>query len=193
MSSETVVVGTDEYGNERYKVLYEELMYDVGKLASVEKSYLMLKPQVPLFIISVKMKALPAAKTIGTVASTRFERDTVFVSISDEMYAPGTLRALWHRYGRDNVQQLDRLDISVKGASNSFEVDEIEVESNEQPIQEVLGALYRVFPEGIRVRRTISDSDVITVVATEERMQPEMLEEAALIHEAMKRGGEIDV
>ena len=37
MSSETVVVGTDEYGNERYKVLYEELMYDVGKLAAVEK------------------------------------------------------------------------------------------------------------------------------------------------------------
>ena len=30
MPSETVVTGTDEYGNERYKALYEELMYDVG-------------------------------------------------------------------------------------------------------------------------------------------------------------------
>ena len=125
MPSETVVTGTDEYGNERYKALYEELMYDVGKLAAVEKSYLVLKPKVPLFIISVKMKALPAAKTIGVVASTRSERDTVYVSISDEMYAPGTLRALWHRYGRDNVQQLDRLDIAVKGVSSSFEVDEV--------------------------------------------------------------------
>ena len=193
MPSETVVTGTDEYGNERYKALYEELMYDVGKLAAVEKSYLVLKPKIPLFIVSVKMKALPAAKTIGVVASTRSERDTVYVSISDEMYAPGTLRALWHRYGRDNVQQLDRLDIAVKGVSSSFEVDEIEVESNEQPIQEVLGALYRVLPEGIRVRRTFADTDVITVVATEEKMQPEMLEEATVIHEAMKKGGEIDV
>ena len=50
MPSETVVTGTDEYGNERYKALYEELMYDVGKLAAVEKSYLVLKPKVPLFI-----------------------------------------------------------------------------------------------------------------------------------------------
>jgi len=61
MPAETVVTGTDEYGNERYKALYEELMYDVGKLAAVEKSYLVLKPKVPLFIISVKMKALPSA------------------------------------------------------------------------------------------------------------------------------------
>ena len=89
--------------------------------------------------------------------------------------------------------KLDRLDIAVKGVSSSFEVDEIEVESNEQPIQEVLGALYRVLPEGIRVRRTFADTDVITVVATEEKMQPEMLEEATVIHEAMKKGGEIDV
>ena len=50
-----------------------------------------------------------------------------------------------------------------------------------------------MLPEGIRVRRTFADTDVITVVATEEKMQPEMLEEATVIHEAMKKGGEIDV
>lgn len=193
MPSETVVIGPDPYGNERYKLLYEELMSDVGKLAAVEKSYLRLEPEVPLFVASVMMKSKPAAKIISGVASTRSERDMVYVSISDEMYAPGILQALWHRYGRDNVQQIDRLDISVKGAKNSFEVDDIPVESHEQPIQEVLSALYRVLPEGIRVRRTYSDGDVITVVATEERMRPEFLEKAEKIHEAMQKGGEIDV
>ena len=83
MAADTVVAGTDEYGNERYKALYEELLFDVGKLAAIEKSYLVLKPQVPLFIVSVKMKARPAAKNIGNVASTRSERDKVYVSISD--------------------------------------------------------------------------------------------------------------
>ena len=186
--SETVVAGTDEYGNECYRTLYEELMGDVGKLASVEKSYLLLKPQVPLFIVSLKMKARPAAKTVGAVASTRSERDLVYVSISDEMYAPGILTALWKRYGRDNVQQLDRLDISVKGAKNSFEVDDITVESNEQPVQEVLAAVYRVLPEGIRVRRTFSGNDVITVVATEEVMLPAYIQEAEVIHASMQKG-----
>ena len=186
----TTVVGTDEFGNEQYRALYEEIMGDVGKLAAVEKSYLVLKPTVPLFIISLKMKARPAARTIGTVASTRTEQDTVYVSITDELYAPGILTALWNRYGRDNVQQLDRLDISVIGAESSFEVDEIVVESDEQPIQEILGALFRVLPEGIRVRRTFFDGDVVTIVATEERMLPEYLEEGMKIHEEMQKGAE---
>ncbi len=186
----TTVVGTDEFGNEQYRALYEEIMGDVGKLAAVEKSYLVLKPTVPLFIISLKMKARPAARTIGTVASTRTEQDTVYVSITDELYAPGILTALWNRYGRDNVQQLDRLDISVTGAESSFEVDEIVVESDEQPIQEILGALFRVLPEGIRVRRTFFDGDVVTIVATEERMLTEYLEEGMKIHEEMQKGAE---
>ena len=186
----TTVVGTDEFGNEQYCALYEEIMGDVGKLAAVEKSYLVLKPTVPLFIISLKMKARPAARTIGTVASTRTEQDTVYVSITDELYAPGILTALWNRYGRDNVQQLDRLDISVIGAESSFEVDEIVVESDEQPIQEILGALFRVLPEGIRVRRTFFDGDVVTIVATEERMLPEYLDEGMKIHEEMQKGAE---
>ena len=186
----TTVVGTDEFGNEQYRALYEEIMGDVGKLAAVEKSYLVLKPTVPLFIISLKMKARPAARTIGTVASTRTEQDTVYVSITDELYAPGILTALWNRYGRDNVQQLDRLDISVIGAESSFEVDEIVVESDEQPIQEILGALFRVLPEGIRVRRTFFDGDVVTIVATEERMLPEYLDEGMKIHEEMQKGAE---
>ncbi len=186
----TTVVGTDEFGNEQYCALYEEIMGDVGKLAAVEKSYLVLKPTVPLFIISLKMKARPAARTIGTVASTRTEQDTVYVSITDELYAPGILTALWNRYGRDNVQQLDRLDISVTGAESSFEVDEIVVESDEQPIQEILGALFRVLPEGIRVRRTFFDGDVVTIVATEERMLTEYLEEGMKIHEEMQKGAE---
>lgn len=186
----TVVVGTDDFGNERYRALYEELMGDVGKLAAVERSYLVLKPTVPLFIISLKMKARPSARTVGTVASTRTEHDTVYVSITDELYAPGILTALWNRYGRDNVQQLDRLDISVVGAESSFEVDDIVVESDEQPIQEILGALFRVLPEGIRVRRTLFDGDVVTIVATEEKMMPEYLEEGMKVHEDMQKGVE---
>lgn len=193
MAADIVVTGTDEYGGERYKALYGELMNDVGKLAAIEKSFLLLRPEVPLFVVSVRMKTLPSAKIIGSVASTRSERDLVYVSISDEMYAPGILKALWHRYGRDNVQQIDRMDISVRGAKTSFEVDEIEVESQEQPVKEVLGALNRVLPEGIRVRRTLFGNDVITVVATEEKMLPDMLETANKVHTAMEKGGEIDV
>lgn len=184
----TVVEGTDPQGCERYRALYEEIMSDVGKLAIVERSHLILKPEVPLFIFSVKLKGAPAPKTVGAVASTRAEKGKVYVSITDEVYAPGILKALWDRYGRDSVTQTDRFDITVDGADSSMEVDDLKVESSEQPVQEVVGALWRVMPEGIRNRRVIFNNDVLTVVATEEIKQPEFIAEAEKLHEDMIRG-----
>lgn len=188
MASETVVSGPDQYGNDKYKLLYEEIMYDIGKLAALDKSHLLLKPEVPLFVISVRLKSRPSPKKIGDIAMTRAERNVVFVSISDELYAPGALKSLWKAYGRDNVQQVDRLDITVRGPDTSAEVDEIEVESQDQPVQEVIGALWRVMPEGIRNRRAFTDGNTITVMATEEIVRPEHLREAQEIHDKMMKG-----
>lgn len=193
MPAETTVTGTDPKGCDMYRMLYEEIMYDIGKLAAVERSYLVLKPEVPLFIFSMRLKSKPAAKSIGDVASTRAERGTVYVNIVDEMYAPGTLARLWKEYGRDRVKQTDRLDITVEGVDVSAEVDALKVESEEQPIEEVVGAIWRVMPEGIRNRRVFTDGDVITAVATEERMIPEMLAEAKEIHSMMQKGVVADV
>ncbi len=184
-NTETKVTGTDPYGDDMYRLLYEEIMFDVGKLAAVQRSELVLKPEVPLFIFSVRMKAQPAAKTVGDIASTRAERNTVYVSIADEMYAPGTLTALWKHYGRDRVKQEDRLNIEVAGVDVSAEVDAIPVESTEQPIQEVIGALWRIMPEGIRNRKVITGGNVITVMATEECTRPEMFAEAQALHQKM--------
>lgn len=191
--SDTVVKGTDEYGDDRYRALFEEIMYDVGKLATIDRSFLDLKPEVPLFVISVRLRAKPAAKKIGDVAMTRAEKGNVYVGIKDEMFAPGILRKLWETYGRDNVQQTDRLDITVHGPDTSGEVDDIEVESTEQPVKEVIGALWRVMPEGIRVRRTFEDGNTVTVCATEEVMRPEYLAEARKVHDAMCQGVTPDV
>lgn len=193
MPAETIVNGTDEYGNDRYRSLYEEIMYDVGKLTAIEGSYLLLRPEEPLFIVSVRLRSKPAAKSIGDVAMTRAERGKVYISIRDEMYAPGMLKKLWDTYGRDRVQQTDRLDITVDGVDTSAEVDALPVESAEQPIQDILGALARVLPEGIRNRRVISGSSTVTVMATEEIVRPEQIAVAEKIHAAVSKGVVPDV
>ncbi|MGI6008631.1 MAG: methanogenesis marker 17 protein [Methanomethylophilus sp.] len=191
--AETIVNGTDEYGNSRYKSLYEEIMYDVGKLTAIDSSYLLLRPEEPLFIVSVKLRAKPSAKKIGDVAATRAERGNVYISIRDEMYAPGMLRKLWEVYGRDHVQQTDRLDITVEGPDTSDEVDAIPVESTEQPIQDILGSLARVLPEGIRNRRVLTGSNTVTIMATEEIVKPEQIQLAEKIHQAVMAGRVPDV
>ena len=63
------------------------------------------------------------------------------------------------------------------------------VSSGEETKKEIVGALWRAMPEGIKARHNISDGNVITIVATEEIVLPEMVEEGIAIHKSL--GGTI--
>lgn len=51
---------------------------------------------------------------------------------------------------------------------------------------EIMGAIWRTIPEGIKNRFTIVDQNIITVIATEEIMAPYMLEKGRNIHASMR-------
>ena len=54
-----------------------------------------------------------------------------------------------------------------------------------------MAALWRTMPEGIKNRKTLISDNVITVVATEEILLPEMIEHGRQVHVTM--GGSADV
>lgn len=181
---EVEVVGTDPYGDAAYKALFEGIIGDIGKTFMIEGAKLVLKPEVPLFIFSVVLRNVPGGKTISNVSSLRQEREDLHMSISEERYAPDVLAQLWKIYGRSKVEQQTRFDLVVHGGKEE-EVAAIPVSSGEAVIKEILGAVWRALPEGIRNRETLIDDRVVTVVATEETMKPEFLDEAREMHAAM--------
>lgn len=181
---EVEVVGTDPYGDAAYKALFEGIIGDIGKTFMIEGAKLVLKPEVPLFIFSVVLRNVPGGKTISNVASLRQEREDLHMSISEERYAPDVLAQLWKRYGRSMVEQQTRFDLIVHGGK-AEEIESIPISSGEAAIKEILGAVWRALPEGIRNRETLIDDRVVTVVATEETMKPEFLEEARAMHGQM--------
>ncbi len=181
---EVEVVGTDPYGDAAYKALFEGIIGDIGKTFMIEGAKLVLKPEVPLFIFSVVLRNVPGGKTISNVASLRQEREDLHMSISEERYAPDVLAQLWKRYGRSMVEQQTRFDLIVHGGK-AEEIESIPISSGEAAIKEILGAVWRALPEGIRNRETLIDDRVVTVVATEETMKPEFLEEARTMHDRM--------
>ncbi|KQM10782.1 MAG: methanogenesis marker 17 protein [Candidatus Methanomethylophilaceae archaeon] len=176
--------GTDPYGSEAYKDLFRVIMSDIGKGILIDEARILLRPEVPLFIFSVMLKAEPDNKTISDAASLRKEGDNVFITISDERYAPDILSQLWKRYTRARVDQQTRFDIVIEGADTD-EVADIEISSGEETKKEILGAVWRSMPEGIRVRFNQTDGRVLTIMATEEIVRPEMKEEARKVHEEM--------
>lgn len=178
------VIGDDQYGSDAYRKLFDEIMSDLDKAVLIEKVKLVLKPKTPLFVFSLVLKAEPARKTIPDVCNVRTEGSGIHITITQERYAPDILSALWARYGRMNVYQQTRFDIDVSNARES-ELQEIEVSSGEEDIREIMGAIWRTMPEGIKNRKTLIDGNVITVVATEEILLPEMIAEGRAVHESM--------
>ena len=102
----------------------------------------------------------------------------------------GLLKELWAKYGRKAVYQQTRFDLDVQGAKDT-DVNAIVVASGEDDRREIMAALWRTMPEGIKNRKALISDNVITVVATEEVLLPEMIERGRKVHVAM--GGSADV
>lgn len=187
---EITVEGTDSFGNEGYETLFRDIMNDIGEALVIEKAHLVLKPEIPLFIFSVRLRSEPENKRISDVASIRSDVDGVHITITDERYAPDILDAMWMKYGRNSVEQQTRFDMSVSGAKLN-EVTDIVVASGEETLKEIIGSVWRSMPEGIRVRESYISGTVLTVVATEEIMLPEYVKEGVDVHVMM--GGSPDV
>ncbi len=179
------VSGTEKDGCEAYKTLFETIMNDVGKAILIDKAKLVLKPDVPLFIFSVRLVNEPVNKYIVDAASLRQEGNETHLTISDEKYAPEILNQLWKTYGRDHIEQQTRFDLIVHEGDEE-KVGNLQITSSEEAKKEIVGALWRIIPEGIKVRHNISDGSAITIIATEEVMRPEMIEEGIKVHNAMK-------
>jgi putative methanogenesis marker protein 17 len=181
------VVGTDEYACNSYRALFEGIMNDVGKAVLIEKASMVLKPEIPLFIFSVRLMNEPTNRTVSDAADMRQEGKDTHISISDERYAPEIISALWKNYGRDRVEQQTRFDLIVYGGDMG-EIAGYRISSGEEAMKEIIGALWRVMPEGIKNRHNITEGNVVTIVATEEIMQPEMIEEGMKVHKSMTGG-----
>lgn len=187
---ETEVIGDDRFGDEAYQRLFDEIMSDLNKAVLIDRAKLVLRPDVPLFIFSIVLKSEPSLKTIPDVCNVRAEGGNIHLTISQERYAPAVLSALWGKYGRRAVFQQTRFDLDVEGAREE-DVAAMVVSSGEEAKREILGALWRAMPEGIKNRRVIMEGNVMTVVATEEIMLDDMMNEGRKIHAGM--GGAADV
>jgi putative methanogenesis marker protein 17 len=187
---EIEVTGPDKYGCDAYETLFKGAMSEAGKAVSLEKAMLYLDPETPLFVFSVILRNQPESKTIADVVSIRTEGKDVQITISDENFAPEVLSALWRMYGRDRVDQQTRFDIKIENADEDA-ISKIEVASGEDAKQEIIGALWRVLPEGIKARYNISEGRMITIAATEEIVTQGIKDKAHEWHNKARSGTDV--
>ncbi|MGD1061045.1 MAG: methanogenesis marker 17 protein [Methanomassiliicoccales archaeon] len=179
------VEGTEEQGNRVYGQLFERILVDLGLTNRVEGARMIVKPEVPLFLVSVQLRQARTAVKVADIATLEQKATDTYMVINEESYAPALLAMLWKSFGRERIEQITRLELLVH-RSKSEEVGGLELNPGHELKKEVLDAVWRLMPEGFKVRHNILSENVLTVVATEHVMTPEFIAMGEKLHKEME-------
>jgi len=180
------VEGTEQYGNEVYAKLFERILIDLGLTNRVEAARMIIKPEAPLFLVSIRTRQARSTVKIKEITSTLEQRGSdSYMVIAEESYAPALLAMLWKRYGRERIEQITRLELLVKGIKVA-ELEGLELNPGHELKKDMLDAVWRLLPEGFKVRHNLFSDTVLTIAATEHVMEPEWIVLAEKVHHEME-------
>ncbi len=179
------VEGTEQQGVQVYGQLFERILIALGLTNRIEGAKIVVKPEVPLFLISIRLRQARTAVKVSDIASLEQRDLDTYMTINEESYAPALLAMLWKRFGRERIEQITRLELLVR-RSKEGEVGSLELNPGHELKKDVLDAVWRLMPEGFKVRHNILSENVLTVVATEHNMLPEYIEMGQRLHKEME-------
>lgn len=185
------VEGSEEFGNEVYVELFERILIDLGLTNRVEGAKLLIYPEKHLFIVSVRMRQARTSVKLDEVADVTDRDGNAYLVIRNESYAPPLLALLWKQFGRERIEQLSRLEILAHGIPPKT-IQNLQISPGEELRKEVLDAIWRLLPEGFKVRHNLFDDNVMTIISTEHTMEEESVRMGKKAHERMVKGIGLD-
>ncbi|HUV23843.1 MAG TPA: methanogenesis marker 17 protein [Methanomassiliicoccales archaeon] len=183
------VEGQEDWGNQSYDELFRRILLDLGITRMIDEVHMIIEPENSFFLISLRVRTATGAKSIHEVAKVEQKPEGAMLTITNELYAPRLLALLWRDYGRQRVDQLSRFELMVRG----IKIDELEekmLDPGEELKQKVLDAVWRLLPEGLKVRHNIYSEGVLTIAATEHDMKQDWKDLAEKIHAELESGRE---
>ena len=172
----------EDFAFKNFDTIFRQTLKDLGISRAVKSFNIISKIDEPYFIISLKMGKARSAIHISDMAQVDDSPQGVQITITDEEWAPALLTKLWQVYSKERVKQLTRCEITIHDAKAS-DVAPMQLDPGEELKTLLLDAIWRVFPEGFKVRYNIVDDEVMTIVGTEHDMEDAWLETARKVHE----------
>jgi len=185
------VEGSEEYGNDVYVELFERILIDLGLTNRVEGAKLLIYPEKHLFIVTVMMRQARTSVKVSEVADVSDRDGNAYLVIRNESYAPPLLALLWKQFGRERIEQLSRLEILAHGIT-AKKIESLQISPGEELRKEVLDAVWRLLPEGFKVRHNLFDKNVMTIISTEHTMEEEFVQMGKRAHQQMVKGIGLD-
>jgi len=162
------------YGIISYKIIADYVFADLAVSGALESVRILVDIEKPFFFIHAKIKIMEEKIRISDITTITLEKDGIHITIEDESYAPDLLQVLWKQFGRENVTQIDRWNLIVP--SNLITIENLKqivaVDPRDRITNKILDAMNRIIPEAFRVRKTSFKDDYITIIASENPLEP---------------------
>lgn len=177
----------DKEGTEAYDLVLRQVIMDLQLGPAIIDSRIFIDPRDPLFIIALKISKAARPVYIDEVAEYHFnkEKTQIKIKINNENYLPNILEKLRFNEGRDNVQQPSRYELIIDNPKTDF--DNFIIHNPEESVKKkTYDAISRILPEGFRVVKDISDGYIIAMVATDELLKDEWIQQGISYVEELK-------
>lgn len=171
----------DKAGQEIYYRIIQSALMDVVIGKSLLKVVMICREKDPYFIIGVLPKATSKAvklRDVAKVEESKREGDRIItkLKIEDETYAPQLLQKL------NILDQPSRFEIVT---DTPIDLDMVIYDGEEEFISKVLDFMNRVFPEGMRIRKTFYGKSIV-MIASERPFEEEWIEKALQLKEELE-------
>ncbi|MHA1130319.1 MAG: methanogenesis marker 17 protein [Candidatus Helarchaeota archaeon] len=169
------------FGIISYKIIADYVFTDLAIAGALGLVRILIDIEKPFFFIRSKLNIVEEKIRMKDVATINFiEKEGLQVTIDDESYAPDLLRSLWAKFGRENLTQLDRWNIMVP--PNFITPEELNhiviVNPKDRIMNKIMDAMNRIIPEAFRVRKVKLEEDQMTIIASENPIEEEWIEQA---------------
>jgi putative methanogenesis marker protein 17 len=157
---------------------------------TITKMKVFMDPKETYFVIAANLASPAPPILLKNVSAISLKGGKIAISVFNEEYMPTILKFLWDQFGREKIEQPERLEIIIN-APNA-EIDNISKFVVEDPssviLNKLIDAFDRIKPEGFRVTKYYYDEKSVYLIASEDIIKDEWSKTAERILNEIKGG-----
>lgn len=155
---------------------------------TITKMKVFMDPKETYFVIAANLASPAPPILLKNVSAISLKGGKIAISVFNEEYMPTILQFLWDQFGRENIEQPERLEVIINAPD--VEIEDISTFVVEDPssviLNKLIDAFDRIKPEGFRVTRYYYDKKSVYLIASEDTIKDEWSKTAERILNEIK-------
>lgn len=171
------VESPEPLGAEYYRRIMALVLQDLDLIKIISRLHVYIDPKVPIFVAVGVIKKLPSSIRVRDCGSAKIEEMRATISIGDETYLASLITMLQGKFGKDRIDQPDRLTVIITSDQPiQADIEDLVVTDPSEGIyRDLIYAMQYAAPEGFKVRQQFVSKELFYYVASENTLDDAMV------------------